>query len=165
MNGLITDFRRQQRTQALIDAALRQSFATFKDEMTRQMAAMNADLTALVAAQGLLLAKQQLIIDDLAKTMKPTAIGDTSVTVPAALVSLSLATTRRWVNPLAGVKPGDFLQPIMSEYLPEGWSLPQLVCRNAGQLEIRLGVPQLALGTPARTVAFGVLALRAVPLT
>jgi hypothetical protein len=130
-----------------------------------------AELTRLALAQAQqlqrldqLVSMQQAIIDDLAKTAKPTLLGETSVTVPGALVSLSLATTRRWVNPFAGIKPGDFLQPVMSEYLPEGWGLPQLVCRNAGQLEIRVGVPQLAVGTPARAITFGVLALRTVPL-
>lgn len=164
MNG-IADFRGRQRLQAQIDASLRDQFAAFQSNITQQMAMMNAELAALVAAQGQLIAKQQMIIDDLGKTLKPTSLGDTSVTVPGALVSLSLATTRRWVNPLAGVRPGDYLQPIMSEYLPEGWSLPQLVCRNAGQIEVRIAVPQLGVGTPARSIAFGVLALRAVPLS
>lgn len=146
----ITDFRRKQRTQSAVDAALRQSFDTFRASMIEQMAAMNAELAAVVAAQGQLLAKQQLIIDDLAKTLKPTLLGDTSVTVSGSLVAITLAGTRRWVNAFAGVKPGDYLQPVMSEYLPDGWGLPQLTCRNAGQIEIRIAVPQLAIGASGK---------------
>lgn len=162
----ITDFRRQQRAQALIDKALREQFGAFQQAVTQQMMAMTADLAALVKTQGQLISKQQLIIDDLAKTMKPTLLGDTSITIPAVVLGVTLQATQRAVKPLAGIRPGDFLQPIMSEYLPDGWSLPQLVCRNAGQVEIRIAIPSgLAVGTPARTVTFGVMALRAVPLT
>lgn len=131
-----------------------------------------AELTRLAQAQAQqlqklnqLVAMQQTIIDDLAKTLKPTSLGETSIVIPAVTLSISLAQTRRDVVPFAGVKPGDFLQPILSEYLPDGYGLPQLICRNAGQLERRIAVPQLAIGTPARAITFGVLALRAVPLT
>jgi len=143
------------------EALTRAELTRLAGEQQAQIGKMN-DVVKQMAS---VVAQQQLIIDDLAKTMKPTLLGESSITVAGSLVSITAAGTRRQVNPFAGVKPGDFLQPIMSEYLPDGWSLPQLICRNAGQLEVRIGVPQLAVAAASKTVTFGVMALRAVPLT
>ncbi len=116
-----------------------------------KLASMRKDLDASLAAQAALLA-------ELAARPSLIDLGTVSITVGSTL-AVTTAGAQRMVVPFAGVRPTDRLWALPDEYLPVGYGLPQVMCRNAGQLEIRIVVPTLALGT-TKTIALAISAMR-----
>lgn len=151
MNTRISDERRALRLQAAIDSALSQQFAAYKAATDQAMAAQHAEMQSVI--QSLAEAQQQL-----AARKQVVEVGSTTITIGSTL-AVTTAGAKRFVNPMAGVKPTDILVCQLSEYLPDGYGLPQLMCRNAGQLEIRVTVPTIALGT-TKTISLAISAIR-----
>ena len=138
------DFRNYRLLEERLTTNLDQKFEALKTDMTVRMAAMEGQMLAAIAA---LEARKQAV-----------DLGNVTITV-GALLSVTTAGAQRMVVPFAGVRPTDVLWARPDEYLPAGYGLPQVMCRNAGQLEVRIVTPTLALGT-TRNITMNITALR-----
>lgn len=136
----IHDFRRFMRMQAESEARATMAIEAVRSDLTNALA-------ALKAAQDALATRRQAV-----------ELGDASVTVGSTL-SITTAGAKRFVIPFAGVRVTDALSARPLIYLPDGYGLPQVTCRNAGQLEVRIAVPTIALGTQVQ-VSMAITALR-----
>lgn len=145
------DFRNYTRQDRNISAQIEQQVAAMKATLQAEIAAnaqrakdMDAQLAAMIAA----LAARSQAMD----------LGALQITVGSTL-AVTTAGTQRMVLPFAGVRPTDVLWARPDEYLPVGYGLPQAMCRTAGQIEVRVVTPQLALGT-TKTINLAITALR-----
>lgn len=143
--GKISD----ERGRLLIRAIARQVLDSEPAGLQRQAIAEVAEVPQLQAGA----------IYDLAGRVGRVDLGKAPAITLGSPVSITAAATKRWVLPLAGVKPGDLLWAQPDEYLPDGYGLPQAICRNAGQIEIRIAVPTLAIGA-TKTITLAITALR-----
>lgn len=133
-------------------------FRDYTRPETRLMAQFDAKLDAMRKDLDASLAAQAALLADLAARPSLVDLGTVLITV-GSTVAVTTAGAQRMVVPFAGVRPTDRLWALPDEYLPVGYGLPQVMCRNAGQLEIRIVVPTLALGT-TKTIALAISAMR-----
>lgn len=136
----IGDFRRYRDLQAQIETDIMSRFA-------QQAALLDEAMTKVNQAIAALESRKEAV-----------SLGEASITVGSTL-AITTAGAKRFVVPFAGVRPTDllFARPLI--YLPDGYGLPQVTCRNAGQLEVRITVPTIALGTTT-TVGMAITAIR-----
>lgn len=159
MNALISDERRRLSMQSASERALDARFVAFQDQVNAAVAAMTQQQAKTIADLQAVVAQQQAMLADLASRKYAVELGNAPPITVGSLVSISTAATKRWVLPLAGVRPSDILRAQPDEYLPDGYGLPQAICRNAGQVEIRIAVPTLGIGT-TKTITLAITALR-----
>lgn len=159
MNAAISDARRRAALQSAIDQALRDAFATFQSKTTADLAAMAQAQNTVVTRLQDVVQQQQALIEELSKRRQAIDLGLAPPITIGSTLAITTASTKRWVLPLAGVRPSDVLFARPDEYLPEGYGLPQVVCRNAGQIEVRIATPTLTLGT-TKTISLAITALR-----
>ena len=139
-----SDFRARLGVEGRHLSALDARFAALETSMAERLKAIEAQMAVALTA---LEARKQAI-----------DLGSVTITVGSTL-ALTTAGTQRMVVPFAGVRPTDVLWARTDEYLPAGYGLPQTMCRNAGQLEVRIATPALALGT-TRSITMNITALR-----
>ena len=133
-------------------------FRDYNRPETRLMAQFDAKLDAMRKDLDASLAAQAALLADVAARPSLVDLGTVSITVGSTL-AVTTAGAQRMVMPFAGVRPTDRLWALPDEYLPVGYGLPQVMCRNAGQLEVRIVTPTLALGT-TRNITMNITALR-----
>lgn len=155
----ISDERRRLLIQAIAEQVLDGKLAAFQKRTSVEVASVAQQQTALITDLQAIVAQQQAMIAELSARKYAVELGNAPHISVGSLVAISTAATKRWVLPLAGVKPNDILRAQPDEYLPDGYGLPQAICRNAGQIEIRIAVPTLALGT-TKTITLAITALR-----
>lgn len=159
MTASTSDERRLIRQQLVLDTAINAKLAAFKTETLETFAAIDRQQTALITSLQAVVTEQAALLAELAKRKQAVPLGNAPPITVGSLVSISTAATKRWVLPLAGVRPTDLLFAQPDEYLPEAYGLPQAICRNAGQIEIRIDTPTLALGV-TKTITLAITALR-----
>ena len=159
------DFRNYNRMERNVNAQIEQQVSALKASFQAELAAseqrnkaMDAQLAAMDTQLADMIVKLQAATTALEKRPQATDLGIIAITV-GQLLSLTTAGTQRMVLPFAGVRPTDVLWARPDEYLPVGYGLPQVMCRTAGQLEVRIVTPTLALGT-TKTINLAITALR-----
>lgn len=158
MTATRDDFRRYSRMDRNISVQIEQQVAGLKATLQAEIAANAQRAKDMDAQLAAMITQLQAATAALEKRQQAVDLGSLPITVGSTL-SLTTAGTQRMVLPFAGVRATDVLWARPDEYLPAGYGLPQVMCRNAGQLEVRITTPALALGT-TKTINLAITALR-----
>jgi hypothetical protein len=152
------DFRNYNRMERNFSAQIEQQVSALKATLQAELAASEQRAKIIDAQLAATIAKLEAATAALEKRPQATDLGVLAIVVGSTL-SVTRAGTSRMVVPFAGVRPTDILWARPDEYLPLDYGLPQVMCRNAGQMEVRIAVPAIALGT-TKTINLAITALR-----